>query len=156
MTSICSLIPPLQFSFLIASYQTETEKFQYQAQCATCVYDQDTAAPPLLHGDSQPLPHYWLDFLGPVLEQMQASCTRRRRPGWIWIFVGAGPQGAEARVAANGSQRGALRASPICVPVQCHDLGMQLLLRQLPAGHSNCRCVFFYLFIYVNRVQSLK
>lgn len=64
-------------------------------------------------------------------------------PVWIWIFVGAGPQGAKALVAANGSKWGALHASPICVSVRCHDLGMQLLLSQLPAGHSNFRCVFF-------------
>lgn len=86
------------------------QRFQDQALCAPCVYDQDTAASQFLHGDSQPLPHYWLDFLGRVLEQMQASCTRRSRPGWIWIFVGAGPQGAKALVAANGSQRGAFHA----------------------------------------------
>lgn len=98
LTSTCSLILPLQFSFSVASNWMETERFQDQAWCATCVYDWDTAASQFLHGDSQPLPHYWLDFLGHV----QASCTRRCSSGWIWIFVGAGPQGAKALFAASG------------------------------------------------------
>lgn len=85
LTSMCSLILPLQFSFPIASYRLETDRFQDQAWCAACVYDQDIAASRFLLGDSQPLPHYWLDFLGRVLEQMQTTYTRGHRPGWIWI-----------------------------------------------------------------------
>lgn len=126
---------------------------------ATCVYDQDTAASQFLHGDSHPLPQYWFHFLGSVLEQMQRACSKKSRDGWMWcsgpsslylIFMGEGPRQAKALAAANGCQRGALRVSHSCCPAKCHDPGMQLLLRTLPAGQSNCRCVSFYLFIYVN------
>jgi len=96
-----------------------------------------------------------------------ARCLHKKEQRWLdlvlWaflslhlIFTAEGPRGAKALVAANGCQRGALCVSHICCPAKCHDPGMQPLLRQLPAGPSTCRCVSFYLFMYVNRVQSLQ
>lgn len=111
-------------------------------------------------------PAVLVEFPGPHA-QADARCLHEKEQRWLdlvlWallllylIFMGWGPRGAKALVAANGYLQGALRASHICCSAECHDPGMQLLLRQLPAGQSNCRCVSFYLFIYVNRVQSLK
>lgn len=78
---------------------------------ATCVYDWDTAASQFLHGDSQPFPQYWLNFLGHV----QARCLHKKEQKWLdlvlWaflllylIFKGEGSRGAKALVAANGYQ----------------------------------------------------
>lgn len=123
----------------------------------------DTTVYQFLHGDPQALLLNWLDFLAHVLEQTQGACAKRSRDGWICC---SGPSSCCSSPSWEKGQWGHRHwLLPIVISEQfmyvwcsakCHDPGMQLLLRHLPAGRSNCRCVTFYLFIYVNQVQSLK
>lgn len=86
-----------------------------------------------------------------------ASFLHKKEQTWLDLdLCGSRPTGSKGTSCCQWLSARSISCNPICVSVQCHDPGMQLVLRQLPAGHSNCRCVFFYLFIYVNRVQSLK
>lgn len=79
-----------------------------------------------------------------------ASFLHKKEQTWLDLdLCGSRPTGSKGTSCCQWLSARSISCNPICVSVQCHDPGMQLVLRQLPAGYSNCRCVFFFICLYM-------